>query len=41
VGEDTGDRPGELQFRVERDHLDRNIAGKCQLESGSAPANGK
>jgi len=25
VGEDTGDRPGELQFWVERDHLDRRI----------------
>ncbi|WP_213806020.1 purine nucleoside permease [Granulicella sp. dw_53] len=25
VGEDTGDRPGELQFWVERDHLDRKI----------------
>ena len=23
VGEDTGDRPGELQYWVERDHLDR------------------
>jgi purine nucleoside permease len=23
VGEDTGDKPGELQFWVERDHLDR------------------
>ncbi len=25
VGADTGDRPGELQFWVERDHLDRSI----------------
>ncbi|MCU1324559.1 MAG: hypothetical protein JWM43_4208 [Acidobacteriaceae bacterium] len=25
VGEDTGDRPGEMQFWVERDHLDRVI----------------
>ena len=25
VGKDTGDRPGELQFWVERDHLDRVI----------------
>ncbi len=25
VGEDAGDRPGELQFWVERDHLDRKI----------------
>jgi purine nucleoside permease len=25
VGEDTGDRPGELQFWVERDHLDRKV----------------
>ena len=25
VGEDSGDRPGELQFWVERDHLDRVI----------------
>ena len=25
VGADTGDRPGELQFWVERDHLDRTI----------------
>ena len=23
VGEDTGDAPGELQYWVERDHLDR------------------
>ena len=23
VGEDTGDKPGELQYWVERDHLDR------------------
>lgn len=26
VGNDTGDRPGELQLWVERDHLDRSIA---------------
>lgn len=26
IGSDTGDRPGELQFWVERDHLDRTIA---------------
>ena len=26
VGKDTGDRPGELQYWVERDHLDRVIA---------------
>lgn len=26
VGADTGDTPGELQFWVERDHLDRSIA---------------
>lgn len=25
IGSDTGDRPGELQFWVERDHLDRTI----------------
>lgn len=25
IGADTGDRPGELQFWVERDHLDRSI----------------
>jgi len=25
VGADTGDRPGELQYWVERDHLDRSI----------------
>ncbi len=25
IGADTGDRPGELQFWVERDHLDRTI----------------
>lgn len=25
VGKDTGDQPGELQFWVERDHLDREI----------------
>ena len=25
VGNDTGDRPGEAQFWVERDHLDRVI----------------
>jgi len=25
VGKDTGDMPGELQFWVERDHLDRVI----------------
>ena len=25
VGQDTGDRPGELQYWVERDHLTRNI----------------
>ncbi len=26
VGADTGDQPGELQFWVERDHLDRTLA---------------
>jgi purine nucleoside permease len=25
IGSDTGDRPGELQFWVERDHLDRTV----------------
>ena len=25
VGEDTGDRPGEFQYWVEREHLDRRL----------------
>ena len=31
VGEDTGDRPGEFQLWVEREHLDETIAfpGAC------------
>jgi len=38
VGSDKGDRPGELQYWVERDHLDREIAVEGMLHPVRANA---
>lgn len=40
VGNDTGDRPGELQFWVERDHLDRVIEVPGMTRAVRANADG-
>ncbi len=40
VGEDTGDRPGELQYWVERDHLDRKIEVPGMTRAVRANASG-
>lgn len=41
VGADTGDAPGELQFWVERDHLDRIIEVPGMSHSVRANASGQ
>jgi purine nucleoside permease len=40
VGNDTGDKPGELQFWVERDHLDRVIEVPGMSHPARANADG-
>ena len=40
VGNDTGDRPGEIQYWVERDHLDRVIQVPGMTRAVRANADG-